>query len=304
MDFSYSIKPNDESIDEVVADEEFYNYEKTKLHNFDSSYEDLYQDILNDDSIVFDYFYPEYNFDKKYVLNSFNLWKELGISLHNINIFKLGINENTFKKVNRIFLNSFKEKDPSRLKLKFERIPMWKSQVHMLEVDEDIYKGIVFYKIILPKVEKKLASTTYAHELTHTQLLTRDGGTLSIHNEEMIPIFMEYVFATIQEDPKFNLRYVQNERLMSICKFLKDLSSNKSMNYFKRVELEKYIISSIQAIRLFNIYYSGSEEIKKEILSDINKLLNGEIIVEDIINKYNVSYDNKKPNLKELKLIF
>ena len=304
MDFQYSINPDDESIDEVIADEKFYNYEPTKLHNFDSSYEALYQDILNDDSIAFDYYYPDYNFNKKYVINSINLWKELGISLHNINVLKFGRRENSYKKVNKRFFESFQENDPSRLRLKFKKILQWNSHIFFLEVDEEEYKGIVFYRITLPKVEKKLAATVYAHEMTHSQLLTRDGGTMSIFNEEMIPIFMEYVFASIQEDPTNNLRYVQNGRLMRINKMINLFRFGNSINYLNRVDYEKYIISSIQAIRLFNIYYNGSETIKKEILSDINKVLNGEIIVEDIINKYNVSYDCKKPSLKELKLTF
>lgn len=300
MSFKYEVNENDQSVSRVKADEEFYNYKETTLNEFDQSLHDLYYYILDDDEVALDYIYPKTNFNKKYVLNSIKLWKELGINLHDINIFKIFRNGNKYLIHDSGIFDSFKSKDPSSLKVSFYYIPQWDSKLILKEIDEDNYKNIVFNQIILPKCEKKLASTVYAHELAHTQLMTQDGGTNSIFNEEMIPILMEFIFADKLDNGSSSLKYVRNERLMSTAKFIDLLSKRDKLSFLNRVTTEKYIISSLQAMELFRIYYSSNEVVKKEILSDINDIFNGDKIVEDIINKYQIDYNDvsKKKDLK------
>ena len=304
LNFEYNVDLTDQSIPYVTAEEEHHHYDKTKVHSFDKSYESLCNDIINDESVMYYYLYPDIGFNKDYIKNSIKIWKDLGINLHDIYVAKKFRNIEKYKTVNRAFLNAFKIGNPSKLKLKFKDILQMSTKVNILEVDNEKFNGIVFNNIVLPKLEKKLVSTIYAHELTHTQLETRDGGTNSISNIEMIPIFMEYVFASVQKEPKTNLFYVQNERLKSVSNLIYEIGTNNKMPFFRRIECEGFIISSLQAIKLFDIYYHGDESLKKEILNDINRLFEGEIITEDIINKYDVYYDNVPRDIKTLKLTF
>ena len=46
-----------------------------------------------------------------------------------------------------------------------------------------------------------------------------------------------------------------------------------------------YIIGFIYAIRLLNIYQKN----EKELLTNINEVLNGNINIENLLNKYNIS---------------
>ena len=304
MNFDYNLDLTDKTIEEVTEEEKFYGYDKSLIHSFDSTYESLYNDISKDDDIQYHYIYPSFGFDENYVRRSIKLWKELGINLHDLVIIKRFKNVDKLTAVNRKFFKSISTENPSKLKLSFKNIIQTDSELKLLRVNDPLYKGIVFDRINLPKLEKKLVSTIYAHEITHTQLETRNGGTNSYFNIEMIPIFMEYVFASVQKEPKISLSFVQNERLKSIFNFLCEMGLSDRVPYSRRITCEQFLISSIQAIKLFDVYYRGNESIKKEILEDINKVFDGRIIVEDIINKYGVSYDNGENNLKKLKLKF
>lgn len=301
MNFEYKINEDDDSISNVNMDESFYNYEKTNLHTFDQSYETIYNYILNNDSIVYDYLYPKNNFNKKYVKDSILLWEKLGITLHDINIIKRFVNFDKLVEFNDKTLTKFELKPTKDLRLKFKRIPQDNSLVRFLEIDQPNYKNIVFKEILLPRLDKKLASTIYAHELSHAQLVTKNGGTNSIFQEEMIPILMEFIFANELDNDKFTLKYVKNERLFSVLKFINLLSKGNTLSFDKRVICEKYIISSFQALQLFDIYYRGNSFIKKEILKYIRDIFNGELIIEDLLHKYSIDYNDNEKNLKLIK---
>lgn len=300
MNFDYEIKKDDNSIQSVRTDEKFYNYIPTNLNDFDESYEELYHQILDDDEIVYNYVYPKKNFDKKYILDSINLWNDLGITLHNLNIFKKLRNGNHVVLYDLGPLNSFKNKKASDLKVNFKDIPQWGSKVVLKEIDEKNYKDIIFNKIYLPKVDKKLASTIYAHEISHTQLLSAGGGVISTFHEETIPIFMEFVFADKLDNSNKTLSYVNNERLVSLSKFINNLTLGNKINYEERVKCEKYIISSLQAMELFKIYYYSNDNVKKEMLNDIKKIFNREMIVERMLMNYEIDHNNavKSKSLK------
>lgn len=301
MNFDYEINPNDESIKIVENDESFYNYDKTNLHNFDKSYEELYSDILNDDRIVENYIYPKENFNKKDVLDSILLWKKLGITLHDVNVFKKLRSDNFFVLYNRGVLNSYEMKDPAFLKVDFKNIPQIDSSTRIVEINEKNYKDVAFKKIVVPKVDYRLASTIYAHEMSHVQMVSKDGGTNNIMYEELIPILMEFIFADKIDYSSFTLKYVKNERLMCICNSLNLLAMGNKLSYLNRVTMEKYIISSIYAFKLFEMYYDGSIETRKEILHDINEVFDGNIVVDNMINKYNLDLEDKEKTIKLIK---
>ena len=303
MDFDYNIDLTDKTIELIEMQEDFYNYSESMPHIFDQSYESLYYDIKNDEVINLFCWYPFIGFDKKYVQRSFNIWKELGVNLHDLNIAKRFKNIDKLDKIDNKFYKSFFTGDPSKLRLKYSNRQS-DSKIVNLEVDFSEYKGLIFKTIYLPRLEKKLVSGIYAHEMTHAQLLSRDGGTNSIFNEEMIPIFMEYVFASVQSEPETNLFYTQSKRLMSICNILGEIGLNERVPFSRRIECEVFIISTIQAIKLFDIYYHSNDEIKKEILNDISRLFDGEIIIEDIIAKYDVFHEKIPKDIKQLKISF
>ena len=290
MNFDYEIKSDDISINNVKNDEMFYNYVQTDLHKFDKSFEDLFNYILEDREIELSNVYPRKNFNKKYVLDSIKLWDSLGITLHNINAFKIFRNGSLFVVHDTGSFDSFKSVDPSHLKVKFKHISQWDSRVVLREIDEPNYKNIAFNKIILPRVDKKLTSTIYAHELSHTQLMTANGGCNSIYNEETIPILMEFIFADSLDNTSKTMKYVNNERLISVRNFINNLTLGNRLSFEYRVMCEKYIISSLHAIELFRIYQKSPDNIKKEMLKDIKSIFDSEKNVEDMTDKYNVNY--------------
>lgn len=304
MDFRYVIKDSDNTIKIVEDNIIFYNFDKIYLHDFDNSIEDLYYDILYDNEIAKNGIYGRNDFNKKYIKNSFELWEKLGITLHDINIFKRFVNLEKLKDVDDEFFNKYVVKSPKYLPIVYDSRLFNDSNVLFQEIynDDDKTKNeIVFKHIIMPKVNKVFASTTYAHELSHTQLLTENGGTNNYFNEETIPMLMEFIFAANLDNSDLSFYKVCCQRLLAICRSINRLQND--LTYEQRVETEKYIISGIQAINLANTYFLSKNRIKKEMQEDVCKTFEGEKVTEDLLNKYESNYDEVDKNIKSLKRV-
>lgn len=303
MAYEYVINPDDETISDVKSDEFIYSFNPTVLHKFDESFEELYHAILEDNEIFKFFEYPRIGANGRFVKNSIKLWDSLGFTLHNVNVFNPLVNSNKFKEINEAYLRSFSLKHPSKVPLKYKSsVTFSDSRCSFNEsLDEktnQIY--IIFRDILIPRYEKKCAATMYAHELAHTQLVTVDGGTNSIFNEETIPMLMEHIFADYYGfDTTLRVRCA---RLMTMVKYINLLDLGNKVAYKYRVDLETALVSGFQAIALSNIYLNGSDEVKREMIRDLNKVYNGETIVEYLLNKYECHFEDVPKDIKSLKL--
>ena len=64
---------------------------------------------------------------------------------------------------------------------------------------------------------------------------------------------------------------------------------------------ERYIKSFLQATHLLNVYKEASEEEKKNIINEISNVFNSYSTVENMLQKYNIKYENSAYDLKTLK---
>ncbi len=131
--------------------------------------------------------------------------------------------------------------------------------------------------------------TSYLHEITHTQLITYKNIE-EYYNGEVLPIFMELIHGY----------YNNTDQLLYRLKFL-NIYIDSYMNGDKeeaKEEAMKYIVSTLKAIKLLDLYKNNSNE----LISDLNKVFSYDITLEQVFNKYQISLDDKPSLDKMLKL--
>ena len=56
----------------------------------------------------------------------------------------------------------------------------------------------------------------------------------------------------------------------------------------------KYLISGLKAYNLFITFYFANEELQNDILDDIQAIFDGYQTVEELLTKYNITYENSQ----------
>ena len=131
---------------------------------------------------------------------------------------------------------------------------------------------------------------SYLHEITHTQ--TTEGRNMNYINKEVLSLFIEFLYGNYNDKSQilFKLYMFPN----SI-----DLYMN-TKSEFDRLNASSYIVSTMEAINLYDTYMKSNKKIKKEILQDIQRIFDYNITLEEILSKYNIDYDSFKPDIKRL----
>jgi len=132
--------------------------------------------------------------------------------------------------------------------------------------------------------------STYMHEITHTQLV-KEKNLMDGDNEELLPIFMEYIYGHYNN---LNLILHKLKRLSYYIEAYMITTSEKN-----REDVKKYIISTLKAIELYELYVNN-HNMDKEISNDITNVFKYKKSLEEVLDKYNIDYDNYKPSLKRL----
>lgn len=176
----------------------------------------------------------------------------------------------------------------------------------------------VFNKIHLgiedTKALTKISACIYAHELTHVLLESKKGSVKKAENNEMLSIFMEKLAALEMDESLELLRSMECIRLKFFAddniESLRQISSVKQkfpnisysdilkkavvngISYNALLRFSQYLVSTLEAEKLFNIYFNGDESIRNEIIFEIQKAFDGKQTVEDLLDKYNITYEN------------
>ena len=163
--------------------------------------------------------------------------------------------------------------------------------------------SILYSNIILPNINNALTSCIYAHEITHSQTNSKDQCG-NILNTETLPILMEEIFCFKLDGSLKSVIRMRNLRLLWLVKNLYRLMEIKNMAFSSKIEFDTYIKSTIQAIKLSNIYINGSANIKKEIQSYINRIVAEEASLMEMLNHYEANFEECNHTLKDLKILY
>ncbi len=243
-----------------------------KIIEVDGYLHNLQLDIMHDDSIINKGFeYEESRINEEILRQQVYFFEELGLKLHKAYTLRSDIE--------------------IELSPQYIEINLSDDNRSMLDniVDKD-YSKVLYPYINVRNSNNYAPRINYIHELVHTQV-DSSYNMNNILNKELLPIFMELLYSDrIKYDNRVNDRLVE---LSTAIGYLYDPE-------FKE-ENSRYIYSVLQALNLYRLYNRSNEEVKKEIVRYIQLLFNRDIYLEELLDRYNISYDNSKVNLRELK---
>lgn len=310
--FAYNEMEGDPTKQIILKEEMFYQYDETKPLLLDSTYADLYNSIVTDKSILHSEHSLGTGANIKVIKDSISLWDSLGIKLNDINVINgpFKIEDDGHFTFTQEFLDSIVTAHPSELPIVFnESQEDGKLDAHLDSItigpfpNEPKNNSILYKEIALSKVNSKLISCMYNHEITHTQLDMVDRSCTNLLNSETIPILMEQIFASKLDSSGETLRKVRNIRLLNLARSLFTCMAVKNIAYVSKIEADTYIKSTLQAIKLANIYLSSGYGIQKEITYYINKIFSEQVSVEEMLNKYESNLEQVSKDIKVLKKV-
>ena len=294
--FEYNKKNNDLSIEVLREKEKFFDMEEASPIIYSDSLHDLCYEIFCDNNIINNFEFKEDKKNIKYVLNSKKIWDNLNINLKDIVYLNKEYNFNKFKGIlDKEFSSSLIVDSPYAIPISFVD-NFYDTQIVATHLTLRTGKCVIFRNILLPMFEKKVNSVIYAHEITHTQLENVLGGAKNITNTETLPMVIEQLFAD-----KYNiLELIRNNRLIYLALGINELINNKDMDFSKRITFDTYITSTFQSFDLANKYFNGNESVKKEMISYINSIFEGNKDTEDMLDKFDANFDSLEYKLSKI----
>ncbi len=164
---------------------------------------------------------------------------------------------------------------------------------------------IIFREINLNIQTTEQTSSSYIHEVTHTQIDRLKGAVKEYYNLEIISIFNELFHASILDSDERILRLNDSRRINEMtvtAQELRDYHDGKStMNRDELLDCCKYLISDLQAYQLFVTFYNSTEYTKNEIIDDIQTIFDGYMTVEELLDKYEITLEPDEDEKKLLK---
>lgn len=306
--YSYNEIEGDTTKEEILEKESFYGMEATSPLILDSQYEKLYDQIVSDKSILTSKNFLGFNVSEKQLRSSISLWDDLGIQLHDIDILdpSYGYVEDGGFVITQEFIDSISTDHPSRLPIVFNKRKRGKLfghieslSMHSPENNPD-ENAEIYVCIELAKTNRNLAICSYNHEIAHTQINSRLCSN-NLLDMETIPILIEEIFASKIDDGK-TLERLRNLRLLDIVRSLYVYETVPNLAFVSRIDSDTYIKSTLQAIKLANIYLKGNENIKKEMQEYINHIFAEERSIQDMLYDYDASIERVPKNLSKLKV--
>lgn len=160
------------------------------------------------------------------------------------------------------------------------------------------------------KLSKQITNVTgmcYVHELIHTQLCRERGMIRDFKNVEVLSIFMELVYCLEGSFDEKDLIYLIKRRIdYFILEFYKlfqyYFENDGKIRKIDALLSSKYVESIAIALQMFIIYIDISLLEKKVILESIQKVFDGDICLEDMLNNYGLSLEKSlnKDNINRL----
>lgn len=235
--------------------------------------------------------------DTKYLLES------LSLRLHNVNYASVEELSNKMVNITTInqaldIINSLVE-EVNPLEIPRILVPghtmIGETQKPLALIDNDKYLRecpIIFSAITLGNNLTKLSSSTYIHEITHTQLESLKGSVKKYQNKELLPIFMEKVTSYRQDKKLFSISNKMRLRHLLECLIvLNNHYNGEKVTSKDRLDSETYVISTIKAYNLYDLYAKSNDSIRKELIKDIQAIYDQKQTLEDFLAKYDITFN-------------
>lgn len=179
------------------------------------------------------------------------------------------------------------------------------SIIEEYQVDKENQPYVLFRGIELTKKTNEQSSATYVHEITHSQIDSIQGSIKNFYNMEVICLFNELYHSAVLDSNEERLKFNDARRIFEMKTIASELSSHeKGITILPRdtlLEDCKYLISDLKAYNLFITFYYGNNKIKCEILDCIQAIFDGYMTVEELLDKFDITYESSQEEKKLLK---
>ena len=160
--------------------------------------------------------------------------------------------------------------------------------------------NVYFTHITLPKHITSIATTSYVHEITHTQLESNKGIIKDYYHAEVLSIFMEllHTYDSSITNHKIDLiNRIENLLANFYSIFLYQTDQVEKINdpsysicsYHRDIQ---YFYSIFIAFHLFSFYQESPSIIKMEMLTKIQKVFDGDLSLEEFLDFYSTNKEN------------
>lgn len=260
--------------------------------------------------------YPQIIKPSLELVNLANILSKLPISITNYPVHQMSLKDATYD--TQAFLNEYYNlhkipyiKIRKNGKYSIKNIHPYYLPLYGIK-DESIFSGSVIEEIIrktsthicfgginLCQTVTEQTSSSYTHELTHTQLDHQLGIIKEYYNSEVLSIFNELFHASLLDQDERILRLNDSRRIYEIKTIIDSLCTNNNSREDSLID-SLYLVSNLKCYNLFVTFYYGSSSIKKEIIRDIQSIFDGYMTVEELLTKYDITFES---SLNEKRLI-
>lgn len=190
--------------------------------------------------------------------------------------------------------------DPFEIPIRYVKEPYYYGNVSLLtnlSDDEEFLKNMkLFFKSIdLGHRTNEMTGVCYVHEIVHTQVESLKGIVREYYNSEVLSIFMELLYAN-SRSPELFKETLKNRINMFLTEFhsLYNYLTNKENTYDKwhNIISCKYIVSTLKAFKMYDMYVRENEFGKSNILWLVQKVFSGIKSLEDILDELGITYEN------------
>lgn len=147
---------------------------------------------------------------------------------------------------------------------------------------------VYFSHIMLGRNISKLSACTKVHEIVHSQLEMNKGSVTNYLNKEVLTIFFEKLAALELHEDDSMLIKSETMRYRNLFEYIVMLKYN-NFTYTEKVDASMFINSILLADILFDTYINGDEILKLEIMKDIQTIFDGNMTLEEMLGKYDIT---------------
>lgn len=242
----------------------------------------------------------ELNQSKQFMQENFSLIKVKHATLEKVNksLARFSQKKYDIKKYIEYFNSIPRLINPYEIPIKQVLDGYFDGKILTIECNDSKINNQIDYiinNIIITNKTSNYLGTIITHEITHSQLETGKLKIQKNYNSEMLPIFLGLIYSSAIEKKEINTEYIY--RLKELEILINYLSKKENLETSKAYQASIYLESSLKALELYN-YYSTSNKLKqKELIDLINKIFNNYLILEEFLEKYELTLESAESNL-------
>lgn len=213
-----------------------------------------------------------------------------------------GLTVSSVAELAEVYNNVSKHVSPFKIPVKYTANDQFYGLLHF---HQGLYDTLEFYKDMLLSVThidlsdkiNDLTTSCYLHEVMHSQLIEPKGKIKDYNNGEVLSMFIEFAYLLEKDSSERLLKETERNKINyflfefdNIFKYYYE--NDGSLNEYDTLKSSKYAGSILKAIKLFQIYYFGSNDLKKEIFRYIQLVIDGDITLEEMLLHFEVTHEH------------